>query len=112
MSLHRTTMCFSSTARSLPVDRDAVDLHAFLLEPSHRAVDVLGLAIEVDQEPRRELIHVRATDVRLDAEVTPDPIHHRLAELILGERQVELLPHRSAGGFIDPERNPSRSSVT
>src|ERR1039458_3064863 len=86
----------------------AVDAHADLLEPCHRAFDRFRSAGELADDPALVSLHVRSANVRLDIEATDELCHHRLANQLFREGEADSRVHRRGAGQRPgpPGKNP------
>src|SRR5439155_16186028 len=103
-------------SRSLPVLVDPVHLDALVGQPGHRAGDVVLRAIHLQDHPAETLLDAGPPNVGDHAELVSQPVDHGFLDQVLREGQVEPDPAHagpaSSGGFMLPERKPSRSTVT
>jgi hypothetical protein len=58
------------------------DPHAALLRPREGALDLLGLAVDLEDHPADSLVHVGHADIRHHLEGVPDLVDHRLLDQI------------------------------
>src|SRR4029077_20781696 len=86
----RTATLVSLSAFDYVTER-RVDSHALFLRPADAALDLVGIAFELEHDPTDRIVDVRHTNVRHHVELVSEEVHERLLDEIRLEREPHAL---------------------
>src|ERR1700730_15297552 len=104
-----STPCFTGATLADLLDEVSLcrlDLDSARLEVSNPAVQLFGLATDLEQHPALVTGHVRAPDVGDQLELLAELIDHRLLDHRRPEDQLEPPPPHSAESKLEPSLRP------